>query len=226
MTKEESGSQEEFKGEVLDNLLANGWYRQGCSVFTTHFISPFGDDKNYRVFWLRYKVSAVNLDRKSLAIINANSGFTVTCQPFRYSPEIDDLHAKYARSLNFYISESLFDKLQDDGNRIFDSYIIEVRDNSKLIAGGIFDKGTHTIEGIVNFYDPEYKRYSPGKFVIIEKYRYCATNGIDWYYPGYYTIDHPVFDYKLFLDKRATEVYVPEVGLWIGYKQFENLLKK
>lgn len=219
-------SQDVFKGAVLDNFLAHGWYRQGSTVFTTHFISPFGDEQFYRVFWLRYKVSNVKLSRASSAIIAANKGFSVSCNPFNYTAEIDELHTKYARSLKFFISESLADKLQDFGNKAFDSYIIEVRDKGRLIGGGIFDLGADTIEGIVNFYDPDYKKYSPGKFLIIQKYLYCLENKITWYYPGYYSVDHPVFDYKLFLDKKATEVYVPEAGLWIDYPQFERLLKK
>jgi arginine-tRNA-protein transferase len=224
--KEEQQVQDVFKGEVLDNFLSHGWYRQGSTVFTTHFISPFGDEKHYRVFWLRYKVSAVKLSSKSSAIVAANRAFTVTCRPFQYSKEIDDLHARYAGSLKFFISESIADKLQDFGNRIFDTHLIEVRDNGKLIGGGVFDLGANAIEGIVNFYDPGYKKFSLGKFLIIQKYRYCAHNKLEWYYPGYYSVDHPIFDYKLFLDKKATEVYVPEAGLWIDYPQFEGLLKK
>ncbi len=225
MFSEQKEVKDEFKGIVLDNLLSHGWYRQGSTVFTTHFISPFGDDKNYRVFWLRYRVNTLKLTNKSSAIISSNKDFSVICKPFAYSEEIDLLHARYARSLKFYVSESLADKLQDVDNRIFDTHIIEVRDGDKLIGCGIFDLGINAIEGIVNFFDPEYKKFSPGKFLIIQKYLYCLNNNINLYYPGYYSVDHPVFDYKLFLDKNATEVYVPEVGLWINYPQFEKLLK-
>ena len=224
MPDENAEIHETIKGSHLDDFLARGWYRSGFMIFTTHFISPFGDNKNYRVYWLRYLVSAVQLSKKTRALLAANKEFTIACHPFRLTAEVDGLHKLYASQLKFDANTDLSHILLDIYNQVFDSHIIEVRHNGKLIAFGIFDKGQDSIAGIINVYDPAYKKYSPGKFIMLQKYLYCLHNNIPYYYPGYFSTDHPVFDYKLFIDKAATEVYLPGNDIWIGYNIFrENL---
>ena len=53
-------------------------------------------------------------------------------------------------------------------------------------------------------------------------YTLAMTTGKKWYYPGYIVQGLPKFDYKLFLDKSATEVFLPAEGSWIGYPEFIN----
>ena len=224
MLGDEAAMLETIKGEDLDDFLARGWYRQGYLIFTAHFIAPFGNDKYYRVFWLRYLVRKVHLGKKAKAILVANAGFSVACHPLRITPEISALHQLYAENLSFTINNDLADYLMDPGCKVYESYIIEVRHQGRLIAAGIFDRGQDSIAGIINFYHPDYKRYSPGKFLILQKYLFCLQHNISYYYPGYYMSDHPLFDYKLFLDKKSTEVFLPELQDWIDLVTFEKAL--
>ena len=210
----------QVKGKLLDDYLAIGWYRTACVVFTTHFLKPYNDERRYRVYWLRYRVEDVNLCKKNQDILKCNEGFSVTYRPFELTWELDELHKRYASGLKFKANNDLEALLTDVTNDIFDSYLIEVRDNGKLIYAGVLDKGEHTIEGIINIYDPGYKKCSPGKFLMLMKYRFCQQLGITYYYPGYYMPEHPLFDYKLFIDKEATEVYVPETEQWVAYNEF------
>jgi len=209
-----------IKGALLDDYLAKGWYRQSFLIFTTHFLAPFSDGHTFRVYWLRYIVPKVLLSKKATAILKANNGFSVHCEPLRLTAEIARLHQLYAAGVSFNTSNNLAELLSDPYNEIYDSHIIQVRDKGRLIACGIFDKGKESIAGIINFYDPAYKKYSPGKFLILQKYKYCIDNAIPYYYPGYYTPEHPLFDYKLFLDKNATEVYLPESRDWVALNDF------
>ncbi len=209
-----------IKGRLLDSYLAQGWYRTGCIIFTTHFLAPHNDGRKFRVYWLRYIVNKVKPDSKTQKLYALNQRFTVACHPFRLTGEVDALHKLYAEGVKFDACKDLATILIDTNNDIFDSHIIEVRDNGKLIAAGIFDKGQDTIEGIINFYDPAYKKYSLGKYLILLKYRYCLANNIALYYPGYYMPEHPLFDYKLFIDKQATEVYLPETCTWVPLTEF------
>ncbi len=225
MLQEEAEFAGPIKGALLDHYLLYGWYRMGFLVFTTHYISITDDGKTHRVYWLRYKVQDINRSKTIANLEAINKHLSVTCQPFRLTEEIDALHKKYAANLKFSAATDLQQVLQDMNNDIYDSHIIEVRDNGKLIAGGIFDKGKDTIAGIINFYDPEYKKQSLGKFVILQKYKYCVDHAIAYYYPGYYMPDHPLFDYKLFLDKSAIEVYIPETNQWLPYNEVGNSIK-
>lgn len=207
------------KGPLLDEYLARGWYRMGAYIFTTHTLRP--DDGNaHPVYWLRYSVPHVQLGKKSTDIIKGCAGFSVRFRPFSLSGELEELYARYHASINFNASETLEGVLFDVSRVVYDSYLIEVRDNGRLVAAGVFDKGKDAIAGIVNFYDPEYKKYSLGKLLVLLKYQYCLHSRIPWYYPGYFSPSYPKFSYKLFLDRRATEVYLPVVNEWIQYHNF------
>ncbi|NDC41781.1 MAG: arginine-tRNA-protein transferase [Chitinophagia bacterium] len=209
-----------IKGELLDKYLAKGWYRTGCIIFTTHYLKPYNTDERYRVYWLRYLTEQLTLDKKAKQIIANNRNFTIAVKPLEITKELYRLHKKYVQSLKFESCNDLNDLLTDSGNIFFDSYVIEIRDGARLIGAGIFDLGHQAIAGIINIYDPEYRKYSLGKLLMMMKYKVCLENGIPLYYPGYYMPDHPLFDYKLFLDKAATEIYVPETETWEPFNTF------
>lgn len=211
------------KGTVLDEYLARGWYRMGAYIFTTHILRPHSNDEAYPVFWLRYDVSKVVLSRSARNIVKACRGFSVRFRPFSMTDELADLYSRYHAGIDFQASETLENVLFDLNRVVYDTYLIEVRDNGRLIAVGIFDKGKESIAGIVNFYDHDYKQYSLGKLMILLKYQYCLFYKISWYYPGYYSPEYPKFDYKLFLDKEATEVYLPGSDAWLAYTEFTKL---
>ena len=105
--------------------------------------------------------------------------------------------------------------------KLTNSFTATVRTFSlTLIAAGILDRGRRAIAGIINFYDPAYKKYGLGKYLVLLKYFYCVQQNIPWYYPGYYSPTYPKFDYKLFLDKNATEVFRREQQDWLPYTEF------
>ena len=95
--------------------------------------------------------------------------------------------------------------------------MIEIRTGSNLIAVGYFDLGKNSITGILNFYDPDYKKYSLGKYLILQKIDYAAANSIAFYYTGYLSTAISKFDYKLFPDPGAIEVLLPVEKQWVPY---------
>lgn len=210
-------------GAILDTYLAAGWYRGGCLIFTTHSLEPFHDGQHFRVFWLRYLVPAVKLGKKCQRILTLNKQFVTSYRQFSHSPQLDELHRAYRDSIGFEAANSLQDLLKDHEHQVYNTYVAEVHHEGKLIAAGIFDVGGKAIAGIVNVIHPDYKKYSLGKYLMLLKYQYCAQHGIPLYYPGYFAPGYPVFDYKLFLDKDATEVLLPELNRWVPYRTFCNL---
>jgi len=208
------------KGDLLDNFLAMGWFRIGSILHTTNI--TWLNEIEYPVYWLRYNVSAVRLRRNNTKLISANGCFTTCCRPLELNHETVQLFNKYRKRTKFKLGKSLDSILIDTSNDTFDSRIMEVRLHGHLIAAGIFDVGKKSIENIINIYDHAYKQYSLGKFLILSIYKYCLENGYAYYYPGYYIPGQEILSYKLFLDKQATEVYVPEQNTWVGYHEFEN----
>src|SRR5204863_6789315 len=113
--------------------------------------------------------------------------------------ELEELYTLYRTSADFDPpqSEEEYLFLAIDHN-IYDSYLVEIRDNGKLIAAGIFDNGEKTIAGIMNFFHPAYKKYSLGKYLMLLKIDHAIEMGKLWYYPGYIARGYLKFDYKLF----------------------------
>jgi arginyl-tRNA--protein-N-Asp/Glu arginylyltransferase len=207
------------KGEILDSYLAKGWFRIGSILHTTDSVE-IGCGEIHPAFWLRYKVNAVRLRKKNTKLILTNSAFTTACRTLELNRETARLFKKYRRGIPFKINKTLESILTDATTDTFDSRILEVRDNGRLIAAGIFDTGKNSIENIINFYDHDYSQHSLGKFLMVSIYRYCLENGYEYYYPGYFLPGHEAMSYKLFLDKMATEVYIPEQNQWVSFHEF------
>jgi leucyl-tRNA---protein transferase len=213
---------EKINGILLDRYLALGWYRMGQFIFTTNSIT--NNNKNFNVLWLRYIVNSFELNKTQKLIIKKNENFTTIIKPFTITSEVEALYCKYLTTINFEAAPSLHLYLSNGeeqlgyATNVFDSYCIEVRDNNTLIALGVFDTGMQSIAGIVNIYDPAYKQYSLGKYLMLLKILACVNNNIAFYYPGYIVKGWPKFDYKLFLGKAFAETFNPENLIWEKYK--------
>ena len=205
-------------GHVLDNYLAEGYYRYRQLLFTTFYIEYLGT--LHDVFWLRTDVSSIKAGNSSNKILKQNKSFTHTITPMQITPEMEHLFALYREHVSFEHAQSVHDNLYGDSqNNIFESYVIKVFDGEILIAFGCFDKGEKSIAGILNVYLPKYKRYSLGKYLILLKLEYCIQNQITYYYTGYIGIGLNYFDYKVFPDENAVQVLLHEPPIWVPYNK-------
>ncbi|TVT41952.1 GNAT family N-acetyltransferase [Hymenobacter setariae] len=203
-------------GDVLDYYLGLGYYRMNQDLFTCRFL-PVGP-RIYTVHWLRLVVAQVHYGSKQRRLLRHNAQFTVAIKPFRLTAEYEALYARYHAYIDFDASPSLADLLLAGATHsVFDTYIIEVRHGEQLIAAGIFDRGTTTIAGIVNFYDPDYRKHSLGKYLMLLKTEYAREQQLAYYYPGYLVHGYPKFDYKLFASPEATEVFDFQNSEWLPF---------
>lgn len=211
---------EHCTGQVLDEYLHMGWYRLGQIIFTTDYI-PLGETW-CPVFWLRFKLDKVQYGKKQLALLKSNKGFTVEIKPLDITAEIEQLYELYKNHIDFEVSPTLTNYLYDGSifgvtQNVFQTSMIEVRDNGKLIAVGVFDTGEETIAGIINIYHPDYYKYSLGKFLMLTKMNHAIETGKTWYYPGYIAYGYTKFDYKLFAGREAAEIFSPLSQHWLPY---------
>jgi len=185
-------------------------------LFTCRFL-PVGP-RIYTVHWLRLVVPQVQYGSKPRRLLRQNARFSVAVKPFRLTAEYDELYTRYHASIDFDASPSLEELLLAGATHsVFDTHIIEVRDGDQLIAAGIFDRGTTTIAGIVNFYDPAYRKHSLGKYLLLLKTEYARQEQLAYYYPGYLVHGYPKFDYKLFASPEATEVFDFQNSEWLPF---------
>lgn len=210
---------EHLTAEQLDALLAMGWYRMHQSVFTTNYI--FIEDKTLRVFWLRYPVQAMEFSKKHEKLLKQNIRFEVINKQISITEELENLYSLYRTAIAFEPSPTVASWLygEEPDKSIYDTHLFEIRDDGRLIAAGIYDNGKNSIAGIMNFYHPEYKKFSLGKYLVLLKAQYARASQRKWYYPGYITFGYPVFDYKLFLGEQNTEMFLPELNGWYRYNK-------
>lgn len=212
-------------GEGFDALLSLGWYPMGQSIFTTSHLFRENDITPPRVYWLRYPVMSINERVSHRRIRSKNRNFeTELVDPFFHSSELDSLYDKYLESVDFdgYASISKATYSEDELN-IFDSKAIISREGNRIVSCGIFHEGTTSIASVLHFYDPEYRRFSPGKYLILKTLDYCKLQKKEWYYPGYVVEGEPKMDYKLFLGQESAQYYNPEphplYGSWQSFYQ-------
>ena len=204
-------------GEVLDYYLSLGYYRMNQDLFTCRFLPVEGSV--YTVHWLRLVLAEVTYGSKQRRLLRQNNErFAVIVKPFRITAEYEGLYARYHQYIDFEAAASLEALLlAGNAHSVFTTQIIEVRDGEKLVAAGIFDCGTESIAGIVNFYDPDYRKYSLGKYLLLLKAEYARRQQLTYYYPGYLVQSYPKFDYKLFACQAATEVFDCRSSQWLPF---------
>jgi leucyl-tRNA---protein transferase len=217
--------QPQINGMLLDQYLEYGWYRMSNSIFTTDSIDTGNGVVN--VYWARYIVNNFMLTKKLKDILNLGKAFTVSISPLLITAEMESLYTKYKASIDFDISPTLLDYLNspilnEPYQNVFETYAIQIEDANKLIAYGIVDNGLHSIAGIVNVIDPDYKRYSLGKFLMLQKMDFALQKNKRFYYPGYISDTWNKFDYKLFIGKPITEIYERETHTWLRFEDWNT----
>lgn len=203
-------------GDLLDYYLSLGYYRMNQELFTCRFL-PVAEHL-YTVHWLRLVLPQVQYGPKQRQLFRQNARFTATVQPFRPTAEYEALYARYYQSVDFDTASSLEALLLAGASHsVFNTQVIEVRVDGQLLAAGVFDCGTDSIAGIVNFYDPDYRKYSLGKYLLLLKTEYARRQQLAYYYPGYLVQGYPKFDYKLFACQAATEVFDCRSSQWLPF---------
>ncbi|GAB3569808.1 hypothetical protein GCM10027578_24950 [Spirosoma luteolum] len=206
-----------MNGIELDFYLSLGCFRMHQDIFTCRYLPK--DDQLHTVHWLRIDLDAVVLGPKQNRILRQNAPFRVSVVPMTtITDEHEALYARYRASIDFDAAYSVTQCLLDGAtSTVFESYAIEVRDTDTLIAVGVFDQGTDSIAGILNFYHPDYRKYSLGKFLMLQKLLHARAQGRSYYYPGYVVSHYPKFDYKLFACEPATQLYDPDRAIWVPF---------
>ena len=207
-----------FTGSVLDDYLAAGYYRSQHLLFTTQQTQISSQQKLYPVFWLRIPVSNL-VESASAAVIRKNcSLFSFSYNKAKINNSINELYSSYLSTIEFEAAESCGSYLHDPNfENPFNSKMIQIKDMNNLIAIGYFDVGKISMAGILNFYHPAYKKYSLGKFLMLKKLDYARAKNLHYYYTGYISTESNKFDYKIFPDKYAIEVFLPKEKIWVPY---------
>lgn len=205
-----------FQGILLDKILESGNYRMHQNVFTTDIICM--NDDVYGVYWLRIKLAEIAFSKSQLRIQQLNRHFKIEISTLHLTNEMIQLYSHHRASIHFDHVQKLEDYLFDSSgvNRFYSKQIC-IYDNTQLIAVGIFDEGNKSIAGIINFFDPNYKKHSLGKYLMYLKCQYAMAHQMEFYYPGYIAVGYTKFDYKIYPNKEAVEILDTLGATWLPY---------
>lgn len=202
--------------QMLDAYLRKGWYRIQQMLITTDLITK--EEEFIAVFWLRYRLQDYQHQKKSRKLLQAVKQFTVSIEPLQITDELEELYSRYRQPLDFDMSETVREYLQGDNETsVFHTQLLSIRDGGKLIAAGCYDEAADSLMGILNIYDPAYKKYSLGKVLLLLKLDEAKRLQKTYFYPGYMSLHTSKFDYKLFPDLKLTELYNRLTDEWLPY---------
>lgn len=205
----------------LDDYLESGWFRMGQTIFTTNFL--YLNATLFSAIWLRVDLQHWQPEKKFSKLQKQNRNFHIQIQQGTITPEKEELYQRYKTGVSFSPSSSLTQLLYGEkGCNIFDTYEILIYDQEKLIAVGFFDLGELSAAGITSFYDPEYKKFSLGKFLIYSKMKYCKEIGLKWFYPGYFVPNCTPFDYKTEIGKENLSFLQFTSNNWIEFDHYSE----
>lgn len=206
----------------LDAYLAKGWFRMGQDIFTCNVLNF--KRVFYSAIWLRIPLFQYENDKTFIKLSKLNAAFEVKIRPYEITDEKEMLYSRYKTGINFTTADSLVDLLLNNQQEpsVFDTYEVCIYDAQKLIAVGFFDLGEKSAAGIVSFYDPAYKKHTLGKYLIYQKIEYCKAKGYDYFYPGYFAPNYPMFDYKLEIGNSVLEFYDICSREWLPYRLFHS----
>lgn len=205
--------------EELDRYLEQGWFRMGQTIFTTNFLNF--KTHLYSAIWLRIPLRDLSHDTTQKKLAKKNSRFRVEIRRALITPEKEALFSAYRQSIHFEASASLRALLFGKSiHNIYNTQEINIYDGNKLIAIGFFDLGKKSAAGISSFYDPAYKKYSLGKYLIYLKLEYCKNMDLEYFYPGYFVPGYPLFDYKLEIGKSVLEYLEFTSSKWKSIDEF------
>lgn len=207
----------------LDLFLSLGWYRMHQHIFTcSHLLLEIP----HVVHWLRYPLAEIKNHTSHKRIRKRCKAFRYNIETFNgTSDTYEAIYTSYRQSINFDGADSIHQCLfgETDANQnIFKTKCISVFDGEKLVAGGYFDVGENSGTSILHFFDPYYKNYSLGKYLMLLTVDYLLSTGYTFYYPGYLVAGNPKMNYKLFIGKEATQYFDSETANWLYFK--ENIL--
>ena len=205
--------------QELDDLLSLGWFRMQQTIFTTDKLHFNGT--TFSTIWLRNRLVNFEPGKKYMLLSNKNRQFDIQIKKATITAQHEALYTSYKEHISFEAAPSLYWLLYGHStNDVYNTYVINIYDGSKLIGAGFFDIGNTSAAGICSIYDPSYKKYSLGKYMIYEKMFYCKRQNFEYFYPGYFVPGYAIFDYKLEIGKPSIEYLDQSKNKWIPFNQY------
>ncbi len=196
----------ELNNEEINSFLSNGWRKFGIYYFKPEC----GECRD--CIPIRILVNEFIPSKSQRRVLKKSSSVVVKFSDLNYKEEIYDIYKTH--------SEVKFGKDTDREDFISSFYNpscpciqSEYYIDGKIIAVGFLDVSTEALSSIYFAYYPEFETYSPGTLSILKEIEFAKSNGLKYYYLGYYIKNNSSMSYKNRFF--PNEKYSWKNGLWI-----------
>jgi arginine-tRNA-protein transferase len=209
--RSEAYAVEQLNGTVYERLLARGFRRSGFIVYRPrcrtcrecHSIriaaDQFVPSRSMRRIWRRNADVRVDLGKPE----PTNEKFELFC---RY------LDAQHDETMDRSY-ESFCDFLYDSP---MDTLEFRYRIGNRLIGLGLADRWSRGLSSVYMYFDPGFSDRSLGTFSVLWEVEFCRSEGLPYYYLGYYVAGSGKMAYKSRF--RRNEILVGD-DRWVVFRE-------
>lgn len=182
----------------MDELLANGYYRNGLDACAGSVRYMGGSWAS--ALMLRVRLRDFEWKKRLRKLLRNNAEkFQFQFQLFQPTPEKEALWQQFKSGVHGWqhIPSLETHLLRGQPATSFNTWELGVYEGTKLVAISIFDRGERSISSLEAAYDTAYRKFSLGVYTMLLEIEFCQNEGFDFYYPGFFPKDNPMFEYKL-----------------------------
>lgn len=181
--------------EDLDELWADGWRHFGSEFFRSSLMVDEMCLK--RQVALRIEVAEFKLSRSQKRTLRKNADLDWRCAPASPGAEERALFQRHKSRFVRNIPERLEEFLGDcPAERPGPSLQFSVRDEGRLLAASYLSLGARTCSSVYAIFEPDESRRRLGIFTMLLELEFARSQGMNYYYSGYATLEPSCYDYK------------------------------
>ncbi len=210
----------DLKGEKLDYYLDTGYFRGGQMMYRSPFL--LNEEGVFSTVRIRFPMAKHSYGKRIRKLMRKNGNlFKYEIHKASFSKEKDALYRQHRHRFGPFADEHVDEYINLEPHSIFDTYEVCIYNaDNKLVGLSFFDVGNNSIASIIAVFDRNYAEYSLGLYSMLLEIEYGKSNGIAFYYPGYFTPAYPKFDYKLRVGQYL-DYYDTDTQKWQNFDLFD-----
>ncbi len=182
--------------ELNSDLTERGWRRFG-KYYSRPSCAACSECLNFRIDAFNFKFS-----KSARRVLKKNKHTKMYVQTPTTTSSHIKLHEKYHKFMSekkgwkyHPISPATYNELYVEGHGNFGKEVLYFIDD-KLVGVDFIDICRDGISAIYFFYDPDYAKYSLGRYSIYQQILMAKERGLRWIYLGYYVKECDSLNYK------------------------------
>ncbi len=191
--------------DELQALLNAGWRK-----FGSYFFMPFCDGCT-QCLPLRVRTMEFSPSRNQRDVLKRCRNVRVEFHPLAYSEKIFELYVIHSRDRfgnQAYKREFMNNFYNPSCPAMQSEYYLD----DELIGVGFLDVASEGISSVYFIFDTKYSSLSLGTFSVMKEIEYAASQGLPYYYLGYYISECPRMQYKARF--KPFELYDWDAKIW------------